>query len=336
MKKIKLVIIGATGTAYKRTIPSLKNSDICEIVAIQGRNIDKLKKIQKEFNIKEIYTDKDDMLKKVDYDCIYIATPPFLHIQDIYDASLKSKPIICEKPLAINYEQGVNIVKGLKDHCSYPFMIAHHLRHQKAISDIKDFLNNKLIGEILNVVIEWGFEMNLNATNAVWKVNPTLGGKGTLNDNGIHILDLLLLLFGTPNYIYGKNRKLRTKEIFDDETALLMYNDFCIFLHSSQSMKYPSNNLLIYGSQGSIEVFNGIGEKYIKQVIIKSENINKIIDYKEVDLYREEVENFCMTLLDSKNENQGTTLQEGLDALKIIDIIRDSAQTNTVKKFSYE
>lgn len=40
MKK-KMIIIGSNGSAYKRTIPALKDSKICEVVAIQSRNEEK-------------------------------------------------------------------------------------------------------------------------------------------------------------------------------------------------------------------------------------------------------------------------------------------------------
>ncbi len=43
MPKIKMIIIGANGSGYKRTIPAMKDSEICEITAIQSRDEEKLK-----------------------------------------------------------------------------------------------------------------------------------------------------------------------------------------------------------------------------------------------------------------------------------------------------
>ena len=54
MTKIKMIIIGANGSGYKRTIPAMKDSEICEIVAIQSRNGEKLKSICKEYGF-EVY-----------------------------------------------------------------------------------------------------------------------------------------------------------------------------------------------------------------------------------------------------------------------------------------
>lgn len=334
MNKVKLSIIGATGTTYKRTIPALVNSDVCEVVAIQGRNIDKLKKIQGEYKIKEIYTDITEMLEKTKYDCIYIGTPPFLHEVNIALAVSTSKPIICEKPFSIDYEIGLRMSKLLTEYNDKTFMIAHHLRHQKAVFDIKTLIENGKIGKLLNASLQWGFEMNLDAPNSIWKLNTELGGKGTFSDNGIHIIDLAMYLFGIPKRISGNMFKIRTKETYDNETAFLVYdNDLCVQLQSSQSMKYSGNHILIYGDKGSIEAFYSIGEKSISQIVVKSTETQETIDYSPTNLYRNEVENFCRKLIDSSYKNVGTTLNEGLIALKIIDTIRKSANSNSTIEF---
>lgn len=335
MSKVKLSIIGATGTTYKRTIPALVNSDVCDVVAIQGRNLDKLKKIQREYKIRDIYTDISEMLTTTECDCIYIGTPPFLHEEEVALAASTLKPIICEKPFSMDYETGVRISKLLSAYNDRTFMIAHHLRHQKAITDIKVFIENGEIGKLLNASMQWGFEMNLNAPNAIWKLNPELGGKGTFSDNGIHIVDLAIHLFGTPNKISGNILKVRSKETFDNETGFLVYdNNLCVQLQSSQSMKYSGNHILIYGDKGSIEAFYAIGEKSIRQIIVKSAEKQETLDYSPTNLYCNEVENFCRRLIDPSFQNVGTTLNEGLTALKIIDVIRDAANTSSTINFT--
>jgi predicted dehydrogenase len=214
-------------------------------------------------------------------------------------------------------------------------MIAHHLRHQKAVSDIKTLIESGKIGKLLNASLQWGFEMNLDAPNAIWKLNPEFGGKGTFSDNGIHVVDLAIHFFGVPKSISGNTLKVRTKDTFDNETAFLVYeNDLCVQLQSSQSMKYPGNHILIYGDKGSIEAFYAIGEKSIKQVVVKSMETQETIDYPTTNLYGNEVENFCRKLIDSSYQNVGTTLNEGLSALNIIDTIRKSANNNSTINFT--
>lgn len=328
MRKIKLAIIGATGTALKRTLPALKNSEICEVAAIQGRNIDKLREIQHEYGIPEIYTDEKMMLQNAACDCVYIATPPFLHKENIATAVKARKPIICEKPLAANYREGEQIAAMLGSYTEKEFMIAHHLRHQKAIEEIKNTIESGKIGTILNVSMQWGFEMNLDVQNAVWKKDPVLGGEGAFSDNGIHIMDLAVYLFGLPRCVTGKIDKIRTQRTYDNETAYLFYDSFSVQLQASQSMKHPGNHLLIYGTNGSIEALNALTEASIRRVSVTTDESCEIVTYPPTNLYGKEIEDFCLNLLDPATGHRGTTLQNAVDALRIIETMREYAKSN--------
>jgi len=333
MKKIRISIIGASGTANKRIAPALQNSELCVITSIQGRDYNHIIEIKEQFKIEEAYTDINEMLSQGNYDCIYIATPPFLHFQNILIASKTNKPIICEKPLARNYAEGIHISKILNSYNDTNLRIAHHLRHQKAIKYIAQWINQKVIGDILNVVIQWGYEMNLYSKNAAWKKKPELQGLGSLSDNGIHLIDLIIYLFGLPKYIWGKIDNINMTDTFDNETSVLTYEKTCIYIQSSQCMKYSGNHLLIYGTQGSIEAFYSVGEESITQIVLRTVNGNENFNYPTENLYKNEIEDFCKTINDPFYHNIGTTLKESLMALKIIDKIRQSAFSNKVIKY---
>lgn len=321
MKK-KMIIIGANGSAYKRTIPALKNSDICVVTAIQSRNEEKLKNTCKEYNIEKYYTDIDEMLQKEDFDLIYIANPPFLHKETIEKCIKYNKPIICEKPLAQNYTECLNIQELLKNYKS-PVMVAHHMRHQKAFSDIKDIINSGKIGNVVSCFGQWGFNIKLDAPSSKWKLNKDLGGGGTFSDNGIHVIDFILGIFGTPNKVIGNSRLNSFKESYSNETMILIYDDKDVVINSSHTMPFAGNHLLIYGTKGSIEIYNAMSEKSIKQVIINNDDGKNIIDYDEENLYKNEVEDFIKYYLNNDaSVCKGTTINENVISLKLIEDMR--------------
>lgn len=336
MKKVKIVIIGATGSAYKRTIPGVRESLVCEVIAIQGRNEDKLKNICSEYNIKAYYLDVEEMLQTEEFDMIYIANPPFMHYESIAQAIRTNKPIICEKPLHNSYKNAIAIEKLFYEYSS-PFMVAHHMRHQKAYNDIINIISSGEIGNIANVYCQWGFKLNVNATNALWKLEPSLGGEGTFSDNGIHIIDFMIGIFGVPNSVFGHCFKNSLKNVYDNETAMLCYSDKTITLNSSQNMSTPGNNILIYGTEGRIECFGGIGESSISKLIITNSDGNRIIEYPPINLYGAEVENFVKYyFLKDANANKGTTLEEALISLKIIDLVRKANVDKKCYDFNLE
>lgn len=326
MNKAKIAVIGATGSAYKRTIPGVKGSSICEVVAIQGRNEEKLQKICTEYGIPEFFLDIDGMLNNSSFDVIYIANPPFLHYESILKAVKTKKPIICEKPLDKNYICGLKI-KELLDGYTSPFMVAHHLRHQKAYNDIINIINNGEIGDVIEVYCQWGFKLNENAPNASWKLEPLLGGEGTFSDNGIHIIDFMIGIFGTPDGVFGHCFKSAFENVFDTETAMLCYKDKTITLSASQNMPFPGNHIQIYGTKGKIESFKSIGENSINKILVTTSEGIRSIEYSATHLYGAEVENFVKHyLLNDRSANKGTTLDDALTDLKIIDLIRKSSR----------
>lgn len=318
----RMIIIGANGSAYKRTIPALKDSDLCIVTAIQSRNEEKLKSTCKEYNIEKYYIDIDEMLEKEDFDLIYIANPPFLHRETIQKCIKYNKPIICEKPLAQSYAECLNIQELLKDYKS-PVMVAHHMRHQKSFSDIKDIINSGKIGNVVSCFGQWGFNIKLDAPSSKWKLDKDLGGGGTFSDNGIHVIDFILGIFGNPSKVIGNSRLGNFKESYSNETMMMLYDDKDIVINSSHTMPYAGNHLLIYGTKGSIEISNAMSEKSIKQIIINNDEGRNIINYSEENLYKNEVEDFIKYYLNNDTSvNKGTTINENVIALKLIEDMR--------------
>jgi hypothetical protein len=64
MKPLRLAILSATGTAQKRTIPALVNSNLVTVSAIQGRNPEKLRDISEKYGIQSIFIDEHELLAK--------------------------------------------------------------------------------------------------------------------------------------------------------------------------------------------------------------------------------------------------------------------------------
>src|SRR3989442_6872286 len=152
--KNTLAIIGATGFALDRVVPALRNSRRCEVAAIQGRNAERTRRAAQEFEIPHWYVDVEEMLGSKTYDAVYIATPPFLHLSDIETAMQHSLPIICEKPLCVSLSEALRIQALLRGKSAVAFMLAHHMRHQRALRELRNAITQGRIGEAATVWIQ--------------------------------------------------------------------------------------------------------------------------------------------------------------------------------------
>jgi predicted dehydrogenase len=323
MKKYRIAIIGATGTARKRMLPSLQKSELCEVAAVQARNPARLELVSREFGGIPVFADIEDMLGKVKYDLVYIATPPFLHLENIRSCLKYNLPIICEKPLCSTCEEASQI-ESLVSAAKVPFMLGHHLRHQPALAEIKQIISSGELGPVLSVWGQWGFNLNKSATNAVWKLSPELGGAGVIADTGIHIIDLLIYLFGQPKYVTAHGFKCDSPHTIDNATALLSYDSMSVALNCSQTMTSAGNHVLVYGAQGSLESCGALGESSIRKITVNSKLSNRVLNFDPVDLYRREVEDFIGYYFENEKVPRGTTLQEAISGIQVIQAIATS------------
>ena len=294
MKKLKICVLG-TGYASISYLPALKNIHQVEISSIYGRNIDLLKKLAKQYKIKNIYNNFNDLLQNCNDDFYCNVLPPkqqFDYSKKIL--SIKKKPIICEKPFTSSYKEkkklGLSFFKKKVD-C----FVNHQMRFEPLRFKIKKILEKKQLGKILNVNLSYDFSSRLyeNIKHNWWS-EKNLGG-GVLNAMGSHQIDLLIWLFGKVDKVFGtqksflkfrktKNNK-RLKVTSDDISQfILFFKDFNANVSiSSVSIGWKTTSMAIYGDKAALFID---GESKLK--LINKTKFNKQESSKEIILSKKD------------------------------------------------
>ena len=117
---IKIGIIGCGNVSQTYLYTLSKNKD-AEVVALADIDLSKAKKHAEIFNIKSIYSDYKEMIDKESLDAVIIATPHFLHHDQAIACAKNSIDILCEKPLATNMKDTVDMINKCKDKESFLF-----------------------------------------------------------------------------------------------------------------------------------------------------------------------------------------------------------------------
>ncbi len=317
MQKYKIGIIGATGFATEKMLPQLQYSTTCEVIAILGRNEEKIKQVAKEFGVKNSFTDLNEMLQANIYDLVYIATPPYLHLKDIKTCleSGRVKNILCEKPIVLTADELTELSELASQYPTVNIFVGHHIRHQKSMKDLKQLLEEKTIGDIISAEGSWGYMLDPNAPYAVWKLDQAKGGTSVMGDPGIHIIDIMFALFGAPNNIQTTGTSDVHKTTIDNVTATFEYENMRATVHASQTALNPKNDLIIIGTNGRIEIPNCFSQTYIPEIHIVTARGTEIKSYEETFLYKNEVENILGMYTDGL---PATNLQEGITETKTL------------------
>ena len=105
MKVYNVVLIGC-GHIGKAHVSDIYYRENIHMTAVVDSNLSRAKEFQRMYGAE--YADVDYMpyLQMADVDIVIIATPVSSHLKILRDALHYQKHVLCEKPLALNYEDG--------------------------------------------------------------------------------------------------------------------------------------------------------------------------------------------------------------------------------------
>ncbi|WP_288342544.1 Gfo/Idh/MocA family oxidoreductase [uncultured Dubosiella sp.] len=110
---MKWGIIGAGNIAH-RFAQSIARMENTSIAMVCGRDEEKLKRFCQRFEIGRYTLDPETLLNDSAIEAVYIALPHRLHATTVLAALACKKPVLCEKPLAIDSEEVKTIIEAAK------------------------------------------------------------------------------------------------------------------------------------------------------------------------------------------------------------------------------
>ena len=185
-KTYSVIIIGCGNIAggYDETLKKFplthaggfKKSSNFKLVACVDKNIKKANIFKKKWGFVESFSSVEQVIKeKKQFDVVSICSPTDNHLYQLkMSIKLKPKIVFCEKPLTYKYDTSKKIVKLFKD-SQISLAVNYSRRWAPDIISLRKDLSNRNWGKILGVSAQYT--------------------KGLFN-NGSHMLDLLIYLFG--------------------------------------------------------------------------------------------------------------------------------------------
>jgi len=205
MKKYNLGIIGA-GMYGKVLMKSLGLDQRADISWVCSASEATTLSAAHEFGIEKWTTDYHAVLADPAVEAVVIATPPYLHAQQLVDALAAGKHVLLEKPLAESPESVERILAAVEKKPELLVLDAscRHTRLTPKFRFIKELIDSGRLGQIYHIhhnhlsrgtFIEW------NPLGA-WAMNKKLAGGGPFIDWGVYDLSFHLgLLDDQPELI---------------------------------------------------------------------------------------------------------------------------------------
>lgn len=209
--RVGIVGLGAISPLHIRAI--LKHGQ--KITAICDVDPEKRQKVNAEFGLNaEEYSDYNALLASGKVDAVHVCTPHYLHAEIICMALGANIHVLCEKPLAINFEQLKAIEKAVNN-SSATLGVCFQNRYNASVLYLKEFFKDKeIIAATANLV--WQRDEKYYASGA-WRGKKQYEGGGVMINQAIHSLDLLQWFCGMPESVIAHCSNNSLKNVIDVE-----------------------------------------------------------------------------------------------------------------------
>ena len=246
MKTINFGILGP-GKISNRFADAFQYVPQAKVYAIASRDAERSETFAKTYNAEKAYSSYEDLLNDPAVDVVYIGTPHPFHYEQTLLCLKHYKPVLCEKPLALNLKQVKEMVDTARATKTF-LMEAMWSRFFPAIHKALELIKAGVIGEIKYLQADFGFAAPLDMNNRVY--NMALGGGAQL-DVGIYPMYLALLVLGKPDGIKAYSHLASTGA--DATTGALFYYKSGAIAHIFSSIVTESpREGHIMGTKGSI------------------------------------------------------------------------------------
>jgi len=182
--------------------------------AICGRTERNVKEMADKWGWESYETSYKKLVAREDIDLIDITTPNNAHKDVAIAAAKAGKHVSCEKPLAMNVSEALEMVKVVKK-AGVKHMIWQNYRRVPAIALAKQIIEEGRIGQVYHIravyLQDWIMDPNFPLA---WRLRKGVAGTGAHGDLNAHIIDLARYLVGEFAEVVGM------KETFVKERPL--------------------------------------------------------------------------------------------------------------------
>lgn len=237
---------GGIAQAFTRDL-SYFNNQIVQ--AVGSRSLEKATDFALEFPGCTPYGSYEELVADPMIDAVYVATPHPHHAANTILALNAGKPVLCEKPFAVNATQVRAMVAASIDN-DVALLEAMWTRFLPHIAKVRELVASGVIGEVINIEADHGqYLMGLGIPRLI---EPDLAG-GALLDLGIYPISFAHMILGKPTKITGTG--VLTDKGVDGQTSVIFdYGSGAQAVLTTTMITQTPCRATIAGTLGRIEI----------------------------------------------------------------------------------
>lgn len=319
--KIVLIGLGSIGLRHLRNLIHLGYQQV-SVISRSGI-------LPEEFSTLPVYSSLSDALSSSTYDAAIVCTPTSFHIASVtLLLQAKIPNIYIEKPVSHNLERIDDLLLLAASYNNHT-VVGYDLHFDPGMQKVKQLLLEGAIGKVVSINAQVGLYLPDWRPQEDYRKGMSAKketGGGVMLDL-VHEFDYLLWLVGPAKKIacqfsYTGALQIETEDVCD--VLIRFQNGATGTIHLDYLQQKLIRNCIITGHDGTITW----DLAHSRLTWINKEKQLQEYDYRGFERNDRFIE-IMKAFLENKNDARLTTLQQGVESLKLVVAAKHAAQTDT-------
>ena len=185
---VRFGIAGFGIHAVKRLMPGFALAKNCKVTALSRRDLARARESAAKYEVPLAFDSVEDLCRSPEVDAVFVTTPNAAHLRDVLVAIGCGKPVLCEKPMAMNAEECRQMVEAAEQ-ARVLLGVAQIFRFEQSTNRLRERIAAGEIGKPVWVRSEFSY-LGLGHARS-WLYERAVAGGGPLADVGVHCIDAL-------------------------------------------------------------------------------------------------------------------------------------------------
>ncbi len=202
-----------------------------------ARKKDNLKAFADRWGWKSVETDWRELVERDDIDAIDIVSPNVTHHDIAIAAAEAGKMVLCEKPLAMNGREGLEMTQAIEK-AGVPNMVWFNYRRVPAIALARQLIDEGRVGRVFHYrakyLQDWTISPDLpQGGPTLWRLDADVAGSGVTGDLLAHSIDTAIWLIGSVDKVSAMTETFIKERPLQDKPEVrkpVKIDDACAFL----------------------------------------------------------------------------------------------------------
>jgi predicted dehydrogenase len=263
------------------------------------------------------YGSYEELVADPSIDGIYVATPHPAHKENVIIALNAGKPVLCEKPFAVNAHEAQEMVAAAQTN-NVALMEAMWSRFLPHYAQVREIIASGILGKILTVHADHG--QRLADQNIPRLVEPALAG-GALLDLGIYPVSFAHMVLGNPTKITSSG--VLTDKGVDAQTSMIFdYANGAQAVLNTTMIEQTPCRAVVAGVNGWLEIDRVFYTPTSMRVTLFDGSITQYpVNYSGHGL-REQAEVFKKLVQSGQTQSDILNWKDTVDIMQTLDTVR--------------